>query len=226
MMAVALLTAVEDPAYNTTKELLEQDSELTLEVAKEALKATEQKLKIEKEDSAIEEAHKASTKKRKGPPPKCDHCGKLGHIQAYCWTWLDNTDEGKEWERTHPDQKRKLKSKSSSSRPNTTSASNTRSTSKPTSSFKSSNRGRNRNAARLANEDESDNGDSEDEGWMAVDEKEEIVDEKIEKLEEIFEVRKGAEAKTSAWMLDSGALRHMTYMRSIFTEFEHYRTSI
>lgn len=48
---------------------------------------------------------------------------------------------------------------------------------------------------------------------MTVDNDEEVVD--VEKLEEIFEVRKGAEAKTSGWMLDSDASRHMTYIRHI-----------
>ncbi|MCJ1469153.1 hypothetical protein MMC07_007786 [Pseudocyphellaria aurata] len=130
LMAVALLTAVEDSAYDTIKELLERDSELSLEVAKEALKTTEQKLRIKKEDSAVEDAHRANaSKKRKGPPPKCDHCGKLGHIQIYCWTWLDTTNEGKEWERTHPEQKRKSKS----SKSNTASATpDTPNASKPT----------------------------------------------------------------------------------------------
>ena len=90
--------------------------ELTLEATKEALKATEQRLKFEKDDS-VEDAHRADAKKGKGPPKKCDHCGKLGHIRIYCWSWLDDTDEGQEWERTHPEQRRKPKSKSETSKP-------------------------------------------------------------------------------------------------------------
>lgn len=85
LMAVALISAVEDLAFDTAKTLLEQNLELTLEAAKETLKATEQKLKIEQEDAAIESAHKAKGgRKNKRPPPKCNHCGKLGHIQIYC----------------------------------------------------------------------------------------------------------------------------------------------
>lgn len=85
LMAVALISAVEDPAFDTAKALLEQNSELTLETTKETLKATEQKLKIEQEDFAIESAHRANgAKKSKRPPSKCDHCGKLRHIKAYC----------------------------------------------------------------------------------------------------------------------------------------------
>lgn len=30
-----------------------------------------------------------------------------GHTQTYCWSWLDNTEEGQEWATIHPDQKRK-----------------------------------------------------------------------------------------------------------------------
>lgn len=48
VMAIALISTVDDPAFDTTKQLLERDPNLTLETAKEALKATEQRLKIEK----------------------------------------------------------------------------------------------------------------------------------------------------------------------------------
>lgn len=62
----------------TSQSILQQrDSELTLKMTKEALKAIEQRLKIEEEDSAIEGAHGANTRKGKGPPPKYEHCGKI-----------------------------------------------------------------------------------------------------------------------------------------------------
>lgn len=57
LIAVALISAVEDTAFDTVKALLEQDSELTLETAKKALKRTEQRIKIELKDVTIEEAH-------------------------------------------------------------------------------------------------------------------------------------------------------------------------
>ena len=62
LMAIALMSAVEDPAFDTTKLLLEREPELTLEATKEALKATEQRLKFEKDDS-VEDAHRANAKK-------------------------------------------------------------------------------------------------------------------------------------------------------------------
>ena len=56
LMAIALMNTTEDPAFNTTKQLLEQEPELTLKATKKALKATEQQLQIEKNNS-IENAH-------------------------------------------------------------------------------------------------------------------------------------------------------------------------
>ena len=63
-MAVALMSAVEDPAYETTKHLLEREPELTLEATKEALKATEHRLK---QDDAIGDAHRANAKGKRPP---------------------------------------------------------------------------------------------------------------------------------------------------------------
>lgn len=75
-MAITRMSAIEDPAYETTKNLLEREPELTLEAAKEALKSMEEPLK---QDDAIEDAHWANAKE-KGPFRKCDFCKKTGLI--------------------------------------------------------------------------------------------------------------------------------------------------
>lgn len=169
VMAITLMCTIEGPAYETTKHLLEREPELTLEAAKEALKSIKERLK---QDDAIEDAHRASAK-RKGPSRKCDSCKKTGHTTNYCWDWLDNTDEGQEWEGTHPDQKRKSPKNSipNSSRNAKPTSTNTASSSKS--------RGISKGTARVV--DESDNEKNEDAGWMAVDEMEEEI---LESLEE------------------------------------------
>ena len=57
----------------------------------------------------------------------------------------------------------------------------------------------------------------EEAGWMAIDE--ENVLENVSTVQ--FDVH-GAEKGAGDWMLDSGASRHMTYQRSIFTKFTSY----
>ena len=203
VMAITLMSAIEDPAYETTKHLLEREPELTLEAAKEALKSMEEHLKQDDAiEDAMENAHRANFK-GKGPPRKCDFCKKTGHTKKYCWDWLDNTEKGQEWERNHPEQPRKSRpAKSESSKP-------TESATKAS----SKSRGRGRGAARVVEED-SESG--EDAGWMTI---EETVLENVSAVE--FDVHE-AEKGTGDWMLDSGASCHMTYQRSIFTKFTSY----
>lgn len=81
------MSAIENPVYDTAKFLLERESDLTLEVAKESLKAVQQKLKDEKEE-ATENAHRADraeARKNSKSTRKCSHCGKTGHSDTYCW---------------------------------------------------------------------------------------------------------------------------------------------
>ena len=163
LVAIALMSAIEDPAYDTAKFLLERESDLTLEVAKESLKAVQQKLKDEKEE-ATENAH-CTEAKSKGSIMKCHHCEKTSHTKTYCWDWLDNTEEGQEWERTHLEQKQKTK-KAKSNLPKSNIANNpSRSINNRTSSNAanfSKSHGKSRGAARAANEDETDKDESKD----------------------------------------------------------------
>lgn len=199
---------------------MERDSELTLETAKETQKATEQKLKIEQEDAAIEDAHRASTKgKGKGLLLKCDYCNKSGYTKIFCWDWLYNTDDGREWTEDHLDQKRTKPSKKGT-KSDSSSNSNTKS-SESASKSPSRSRGRSRRAAQLA----------EDEGWMAIDED---VGVEVKSLSFEAENPTGAsrfglehlKADTTSWMLDSRASRHMTYQQSLFTKSTPCHTSV
>ncbi|MCJ1268686.1 hypothetical protein MMC22_008574 [Lobaria immixta] len=156
LVVIALISAIEDPAYNIAKFLLEQESDLTLEVAKESLKVVQQKLKDEKKE-AIKNAYHTKAKSK-------------GLIIKY---WLDNTKESQEWKQTHSEQKQKSKkAKSNSSKSNTANNS-----SKSTNNCTSSNAAnssksycKSQGAAQAANKDKTDKDESEDERWMAIDE--------------------------------------------------------
>ena len=53
MVAIALMCAIDDPAYDTVKFLLEREADLTVELTKESLKAVQQKLRHEKGQQRI-----------------------------------------------------------------------------------------------------------------------------------------------------------------------------
>ena len=162
-LAIALMSAIKDPACNTVNLMLEREPNLTLEVAKEQFKAVQQKLKNEVENE-VDNTLPADGKNRKESPPECDHCSKTGHIRVYCWNWLDTTYEGKEWERAYPDQEQKGKSRTkpkSSDQSNSNSSRNVKPTSTNTASSSKS-RDKSKSTARVA--DESEDEESKDAG--------------------------------------------------------------
>lgn len=173
LVAIALMSAIEDPAYDTAKFMLERESDLTLEVAKEQLKAVQQKLKddVENEVDNAHRADRAGAKDKSKPKRKCSRCGKSGHSDTYCWNWLDNTEEGQEWERIHPEQRRKSKNgtTSDSSKPTTGNPPKPKPT-PPKATNSSRPQGKSRGTAQTANEDGPDKSKSEDDRWMAIDE--------------------------------------------------------
>ena len=179
-VAMTLMNAIKDPAYDTAKFILEDLGDPTLEKTLESLKRVEQRLKDGQE---TETANKAINKGK--AIPKCSHCPKR-HNSNDCWDWQDNTDEGKKWVKEHPNEVKPRPENYRKSK-----SDNKQSKNKP----------RGRGAARAA-KDES-NSDSEDSAWMAQDDQ-----------------------HSPGWVIDSGASRHMTYNKSIFTQIKLYRTTI
>lgn len=180
-IALSLLNAVEGEAYMLTRNLLENMDNLTLTLTKERLKTVEQKLRDESTQDG-ETANKASKSKE---DRKCYHCKKPGHIKVNCYRWLA-TNEGKEYENSHPKDEDAKKADEAEYRDRSTGNEGRRGKKKAKKS-----------TARVAKE--SDSEDDSDAAWMARDENDQGC------------------TVTNAWIIDSGASRHMTPDESIFT---------
>ena len=98
-IALTLINAIDNEAYNIVKYHLEAQPKFSLEDAKEQLKSVEQKLIDETSKNG-----KNANKTGKGPrntKRKCHHCNSPGHIKFKCFKWLA-TDEGKKYTKIHP----------------------------------------------------------------------------------------------------------------------------
>lgn len=98
-VAIALMSAIDsdNESYRMAIFHLEQEANLTLELALECLKSAEQSLK-DKEGARLDIATEAKDRSDR----KCLHCQKSGHVKAYCYDWLDNTAEGRTYAKEHP----------------------------------------------------------------------------------------------------------------------------
>ena len=197
-LALVLINSVDNEAYTIAKYHLEDMRELSLADTKERLKLVEQKIKDENSQGG-ETANNASGR---GSKRKCYHCDKPGHIKIKCYKWLA-TDEGKEYAKTHPNDEAKKADLDPSATPQRGRSKKPASKKKRTSN------------ARAAQEDrESD--ESED-AWMV---KEDDQD------DQACIARKGQDESLNAWIIDSGASRHMTPNGNIFTSKRSIKAAV
>ncbi len=90
-MAMALLNGLPDhyhPLISALDALGSEEDELKFEFIKSRVMQEEQRIKMRSDDALkkSETAALLSNHRRTHPRPKCNHCGRMGHWEAKCWT--------------------------------------------------------------------------------------------------------------------------------------------
>ena len=222
MMALVLMDSVDHERYNAVKVQLNDLEDLTFRKVVEKYKEIEQ-LARDNADTPYDTAQKASSKSKfKG---KCYHCKKPGHVKTKCYKWLA-TDEGKAYKEdndtadTAQEKGKKAKDRSKGEEKET----------------KQDGKGRRGHRARKATgtQDSSDSESSNNEsvyGHLAInyESSDDVSDSAHHSASQRYtsphdfarmaRFTSNVAPPIDQWVIDSGASRHMTANRTLFTNF-------